>query len=177
MRTKLIGIHGRAGAGKDTVADWLVRERGYVRVSLADPMKRFCAEVFGFSEEQLWGPSEHRNAPDARWDGLTPRHALQQLGTEWGRAMHPDVWVRYAIATAQRWAPSPVVISDVRFQNEVDAIVAAGGCVIEVRRPGLASVGEHVSEAGGLTGVAEVVQNAGTLEDLHSRLAALEVLR
>src|SRR5262249_21718742 len=126
----VIGICGRAGAGKDTAADVLVKEFGFVKVSLADPLKRICREVFAFTEEQLWGPSECRNEPDKRYrrrpsgydangrpidkcgclrenkrafmdaedyrdhlpcpavfsgdEFLTPRHALQQLGTEWG---------------------------------------------------------------------------------------------
>lgn len=147
------GNKGSAGAGKDTVADRLVAKHGFVRIGFADPMKRFLAEVFDFSEEQLWGPSEKRNAPDERYlqghrniydsesirvaeDGrflaqilaesegrvaseeelrkgeeenfekesctyLTPRHALQQLGTEFGRACYEDVWVAYAMRVAQ----------------------------------------------------------------------------
>ena len=96
----LIGIAGRAGAGKDTVADILVKQAGYVKVALADPMKRACAEWFEWSAETLWGPSEKRNEPHDRLGGLTARKALQTLGTEWGRACYENVWVDYAIRTA-----------------------------------------------------------------------------
>lgn len=146
----IIGMCGRAGAGKDEVADVLVKECGFMRVSVADPLKRFCREVFGWTDEQLWGASHLRNQPDARWGGLTPRHALQMLGTEWGRAMHPDVWIAYALRTCndpdQRY-----VIPDVRFANEADAIRNHGGKVIEVHRAGQDLTGAaaaHVSEAG-----------------------------
>ena len=97
---KLIGIAGRAGAGKDTVADILVKQAGYVKVALADPMKRACAEWFEWGAETLWGPSEKRNEPHDRLGGLTARKALQTLGTEFGRACYENVWVDYAIRTA-----------------------------------------------------------------------------
>ena len=184
----IIGILGKAGSGKDTAADFMVAQHGFVKVAVADPLKRICREVFDFSEEQLFGPSEKRNEPDRRYlrwmadiphmltedakkefpDGnvpqyLTPRHALQQLGTEWGRACYENVWVDYALRVAKKvmfgqefkthdkqnydqclglydWNESPmkpirgVVIPDVRFKNEVKAIRAAGGRVIRMRR-------------------------------------------
>jgi dephospho-CoA kinase len=74
----IIGIAGHVGAGKDAAASVLVREFGYVRVGLADPLKQICKEVFRFTSEQLWGSSEARNAPDERYpNGLTPRRALR----------------------------------------------------------------------------------------------------
>lgn len=144
----LLGIAGLAGSGKDTVANMLVERFAFTKVSLADPLKRICKDVFDFTDEQLWGPSEHRNAPDARWDGLTPRYALQQLGTEWGRRMHPDVWVRYMIRSAQA-QKADVVTADVRFPNELEAIHAAGGKVWKIIRPNAGLEGEaatHSSE-------------------------------
>ena len=36
-------------------------EKGFVKVALADPMKRFVLNAFGLTKEQLWGPSEARN--------------------------------------------------------------------------------------------------------------------
>lgn len=149
----IVGITGRAGSGKDTVADVLVKEQGFMRVSLADPLKRFCSEVFGWSlaaDGPLHGPSHLRNRPDARWGGLTPRHALQTLGTEWGRTMHPDVWIAYALRVCSD-PDARYVIPDVRFDNEAAAIRNHGGTVIEVWRPGVrleGAAGEHVSEAG-----------------------------
>lgn len=62
----IVGVSGQIGSGKDTVADRFV-DKGYAKVSLADPMKRFANLVFGFTEEQLWGPSDCRNAVDDRY--------------------------------------------------------------------------------------------------------------
>jgi hypothetical protein len=173
---RIIGLSGRAGAGKDTVADILVRERGYTKIALADPLKRACRKFFAgrMTAEHLWGPSEKRNEPIPELGGLTARKALQTLGTEWGRACYPDVWVdlclatitdlqslwencgwfpyyaQYGILREDRYIceirPNPLfVISDVRFLNELEAIRAAGGEVWRVIRG---------SEDGGLQGEA-----------------------
>lgn len=228
----IIGIAGTAGSGKSTVADHLVAEHGFIAVNLADPIKRFCREVFDFSEEQLWGPSEKRNEPDKRYlrwmaniphmltedakkefqEGkvpqyLTPRHALQQLGTEWGRACYENVWVEYALRVATKILqkhryysarsglapndigadgyytpeggdlPRGVVIPDVRFKNEVDAITKAGGKIWRVHRKaaGLAgAAGQHQSEQELDTIPAEQfsiqIYNDGTLDELYSMI-------
>ena len=110
-----------AGAGKDEVAKRLQEKHKFTPMAWADPMKRFCQEVFGFSDEQLWGGSELRMLPDQRYprptdrplDGsanvtvhdleyLTPRYALQTLGTGWGRSCYERVWVDYGVRQAKR---------------------------------------------------------------------------
>jgi hypothetical protein len=65
--SNLIVLSGEAGAGKDSVADILVDSHGYEKFSLSTEMKVFCGKVFGFSDDQLYGPSNFRNAPDPRW--------------------------------------------------------------------------------------------------------------
>jgi hypothetical protein len=369
----IIGLCGPAGSGKDTAADFLVKNHGFVKVAFADPLKRICKDVFAFTDGQLWGPSEKRNAPDKRYprndryiyptapagslwfpvggghtlindddveevsfhkwcvnnkeegkktayirrtldslklhqlllgeappghvidhingDGLdnrranlrfctqaenhaneskrvggtsvfkgvgfdaarqkwsakitvagetknlgrfdqevdaalaydkaatgefgeyartnaklflTPRYALQQLGTNWGRDCYPDVWVDYALRTASRLLaddqdstagvnyysqqsgllfvgglpkPEGVVISDVRFKNEVRAINAASGAVIRIKRPTTLSgaAAAHLSETESSTIPANYfsfeIDNSGTLEELE-RLTA-----
>jgi hypothetical protein len=182
----LVGISGQAGSGKDTCADYLIKNYGFVRVAFADPMKRFVQDVFDFTDEQIWGPSEKRNAEDLRYfrgDGrmphhLSPRLALQTLGTEWGRDCYPNVWVEYAIRVHEKlqgggyaydqrrglytvsylmnaetspmlWPRTNVVISDVRFKNEVEGIRKAGGCLVRVIREGAhgdVGVKGHASE-------------------------------
>lgn len=198
----IIGVIGLARSGKDTTADWLVRERGFCKVALADPIKRYCMDAFGFTEYQLWGGG--RDVPDLRWERpggecLTPRHALQQLGTEWGRSMHPSVWVRKAISTAERilvcgdgysqerglnplgWVddePVGVVIPDVRFLNEAAAIRAAGGRLVRVTRPGYkgldGAAADHMSEREAssmlLLSDDRELTNAGSLEAFYAKL-------
>lgn len=112
----IIGISGPAGSGKDTFADMLLENDGFVRLSLADPIKRFAMDVWEFSETQLWGPSEHRSIPDTRYEickspnyieYLTPRKVLQHLGTEGCRSVDEDVWIRYALRIANFLLENP----------------------------------------------------------------------
>lgn len=158
---RMLGLVGLAGSGKSTVAKLLCAHFNCVEISLAEPLKRFCKEVFDFTDDQLYGPSECRNASDPRYlrdtcaicdggDGsacvcpagsagpkyLTPRYALQQLGTEWGRDCYHDIWADLGVRKANAVAATGAlpVISDVRFLNEAAAIRAAGGEVWRVFR-------------------------------------------
>ena len=73
----IIGLIGRTidpqfnvstqGAGKDTVAAMMREIAGVRRVAFADPLKHFLQRVYGFTDAQLWGASEYRNAPDTRY--------------------------------------------------------------------------------------------------------------
>lgn len=211
----IIGILGVAGAGKDTAADFLVRDHGFTKVALADPLKRLARDVFAFTDDQLWGPSAARNAPDERyprdhsyayidadndlyecascgdrivdWQAekvigvggcfLTPRYALQTLGTEWGRHCYSNVWVEYALRVAGQLYNA--VVSDLRFKNEVDAFRKAGAKLIRIVRPGAGlagSAGRHVSEAEQESipdsAFDAIIVNDGTLEDLERKMRA-----
>ncbi len=197
----IVGIVGKAGSGKDTVACVLRDYAPVSIVSLADPMKRFCRDVYGFSEAQLWGPSELRNIVDPRL-GISPREALQSLGTTWGRALYENTWIDLALRVARsiangrcyerayglislnltRGAPPErhTVIPDVRFRNEVDAIRNTGGRVLQVVRPRaglIGAAGAHISETEqdsfALEDFAAVIQNTGTLEALEAQVGDL----
>jgi hypothetical protein len=201
MKTKLIGLLGQAGSGKDTVADMICELTlgsyvnltlgSYVnRLALASPIKAFCSKVLDFTDVQLWGPSEERNKPDPRYiraDGvpLTPRHALQQLGTEWGRACHPNIWIDYAIRQAETSDAFITLITDCRFVNEAKAIRAAGGEVWRIVRPAatLAAIagGDHASERemqsfSMAALVTREIDNSVSLADLHAHVRAALVL-
>lgn len=179
--TWLTRRRGSAGAGKDEAARQLVAAHNYVPLAFADPLKRILKDVFEFTDDQLWGPSENRNKEDPRYPrtvfgenplvhskedptpvGLTVRHALQTLGDGWGRnECYQNVWAEYAIRVATKLTTgkygydqklglyelnvpgSPmligpprtdVVITDLRYQNEAEAVRKAGGKLVRVKR-------------------------------------------
>jgi len=171
----MIGISGRRGAGKDAIADVFVKEFGFWRIGLADPMKRFFLNEEVFTKDQLFGPSANREEVDPRWD-KSARQALQTLGTEWGRSFCEDLWVQILIRDAhriQRLEGRSIVVTDCRFKNELDALKGAGAFLVRVVRPWktlLEGVDEHASETS-LDDVPDsefdhVITNDGTLEDL-----------
>ena len=139
----IIGICGFIGAGKDTVADYLVNFHEYRRESFANSLKDAVAQVFGWDRTLLEGRTaqarEWREQRDEWWSqrlgkNITPRWVLQYWGTEVCRAgFHDDIWIA-SLENKLRHSQDHVVISDCRFPNEILAIKRTGGQVIRVVR-------------------------------------------
>ena len=103
--------------------------------------------------------------------GVSARHLLRTLGTEWGReCVSPTVWLDVWLAKALR--KSFVVVDDVRFKNEADLIHLLGGQMWRITRPGVVRNTEHASEGGldGWTHFTCDIVNAGTISDLLNGL-------
>jgi hypothetical protein len=148
---RIIGLCGAAGVGKSYIANMLGKNENFVERSFAKTLKEAAAVIFDFSHEQLYGPSEKRNEPDPRWaregrEPLSPREALQVLGTEIARQLHDDVWIRAGMRAMD--PNTRYVFPDVRFNNEARAIRDMGGVVVKVCREGTKSVRAHASEQG-----------------------------
>jgi hypothetical protein len=140
----IIGFVGLIGAGKDTAADYLVNTHGFRRDSFANTLKDAVAHVFGWDRTLLEGRTkearEWREQVDPWWSTrlgmpkLTPRWILQHWGTDVCRvAFHDDIWIA-SLENKMRKTSDNIVISDVRFPNEIKAIHNAGGRVIRVKR-------------------------------------------
>jgi hypothetical protein len=138
----VIGLVGFAGSGKGTVADYLVTKHNYTKMAFADPLKDAVSVIFGWPRLMLEGDNEpsrlFRERADPFWtekfgDTFTPRIALQKLGTESGRnVFHQDIWV-YALEKRIKEHQN-VVVADVRFPNEIEAIIKWGGHILRVKR-------------------------------------------
>lgn len=175
----LVALTGSKGCGKSTIAEYWPRP--HACLALADPMKAFCEQLWPDYRGALYGPSELREAHTLhrRADGrpLTMRHALQQLGTEWGRACDPEVWIRYALRRVPvLQTQGDVLITDCRFRNEAEAVLAAGGQVWCITRLGHDPYDTHPSEAGEAADLAtHWFSNEGPLSELRATL--LEAIR
>jgi hypothetical protein len=185
---KLIGIHGRARTGKDTVGKYLhdTHDNTY-KLAFADPLKKAAAMMFGIPEDAFWD-DDTKEQIDTFWN-VSPRQIAQFFGTDMVRenvnklipSVGQDFWV-YRMAhclnglgdQVEYDADDVVVISDVRFQNEYDWITAQGGIIIHLTRQGadgMVGIPSHASEAG-ISFTAEhltyTLDNNGTLEELYA---------
>lgn len=168
----VVAFTGRAGSGKTTAADQLVK-RGWARVKFADPLKDMMRALLAASgmpadeiERRIEGDLKEQPEPILR--GRSPRYAMQTIGTEWGRDLIcGDMWTGIAQARIQAHlqAGQSVVIDDCRFDNEADVVRALGGLIVELQaRGGIA--GTHQSERGVTADI--VHQNDGSLAELLS---------
>ena len=190
----LVGFCGRAGSGKDACADHLCNERGFIKYAFAEPLKKGCQILFGLRDDQIYGDS--KEIVDSRY-GKSPRQILQYIGTDVIRANYgEDFWIKhFKNFFEQQMQVSPIgdrniVVSDIRFQNEVDTINTLGGVVYFIDRkrsdpqnisssprPGGFSsytrtpFSGHVSEAAeSLTGYDSVIHNHQSLGSLYQTI-------
>ena len=207
----IVGVCGFQGSGKDTVADYLVNVHGFRRISFAGTLKDAVSAIFGWDRELLEGRTKEsrdwREKVDKWWANklnmphLTPRWVLQYWGTEVARkAFHDNIWihsVEYKLVNIS----DNVVISDVRFPNEIKSIKDAGGMIIRTHRgpdPEWYRAAEivnkgpttnlswasnkafldnykiHVSETSWIgTDFDAILDNDGTIDDLYSQINQL----
>lgn len=136
----IIGLVGFISSGKGTVGD-LLESKGFYKDSFATPLKDACSVMFGWPRELLEGDTEvsrsWREQQDSFWSekfgyDFSPRLALQLMGTEAGRdVFHKDIWV---ISLLNRSKNKDVVVTDVRFKNEIEYIQNNGGIVVRIKR-------------------------------------------
>lgn len=140
----VIGVVGIAGSGKTLVSKHLVAKHGFKRLRFAGPLKEMLKAGLGLTDEQLDGAL--KTQPIRELGGVTPRHLMQTLGTDWGRRLvHADLWTNRLRSILGEHEDGLFVVDDVRFANEAACIRSAGGSLWKVVRPGLA-VGSHASE-------------------------------
>lgn len=158
---KIIGLSGYARSGKDAAADVLVKEAGYVRVAFADKLREMVYALNPIVQQRF-----HMTASleeDSRvvyvqdvidaygWDGYKEtvfgpeiRRLLQRMGTEAGReTLWDSIWIDAALTGLPEDAK--VVVTDVRFPNEAQAIIERGGTLLRIERAG---VGPATAEDG-----------------------------
>lgn len=131
MKPHIVGIAGKRGAGKSVASGYLMSQFGFTNVKFAGPLKDMMRAV-GLTEEEVEGYLKEQ--PCELLMGRTPRHAMQTLGTEWGRNMiHEHFWTNLWVQRAMQHRL--VVADDCRFPNEFQAIRSNGGKIIWIDRP------------------------------------------
>lgn len=179
---KFIGIAGKKGSGKTTLADRLVAPQFHYRFSFADPIRDACSVLFDdlcINDLALdWMATDKKAIIPSL--GKSRRHIEQTLGTEWGRQLiHPEIWVILMRARLLSFVKSYpmtklIVIDDVRFEDEAAFIRSMGGTIIHLHRPSLQEVDPHASEAGiKFYECDEVLENVGDILTMHKLIEAI----
>jgi hypothetical protein len=152
----IIALSGKKHSGKSTVVGHLKKMliSGYVENNFADTLKIIVfrtlvpVEIISSSDTPIEWIDNHKlyELPC----GLTVRQALQVLGTDVFRAMWEPVWInawKHRLPPSEGpKSPGTVLVGDVRFPNEVEAVQALGGKVIRLTRAPFAVEDQHSSE-------------------------------
>ena len=139
----LIGLSGKAGSGKSTAADYLTGAHGYVQFAFAGALKEMVQTAFHFTDDQM---TFRKEAVDHRF-GKSPRWCLQHLGTEVLRGIWPEIWIwhlrRDILGFLSHNGQRPIVVTDVRFRDEAEALMRMGAVLVRIERD------EEMRSAGG----------------------------
>jgi len=170
----IIGLSGYAQSGKDTTAELLCLNYKYKRQSFADPMRQ-ALMIINPKLDSITRLSEY--VDDYGWEiakqNPEVRRLLQVFGTDFGRKMlGADVWVKMLMDKLNY--EDRVVISDVRYPNEAEAIRKLGGSVWRINRRNHSAVNGHPSEHAMDNYMFNyVIYNDGTLDDLSDEVFML----
>lgn len=127
----IIGIFGKKGHGKDTIADYLVNYHNFHKLTYAEPIKKICKEIFSLSEDQL---NNHtlKEEIDPRWN-KSPRQIMQLIGTDlFRKTFSEDIWVNILCEKAKKLLleGKNIVISDIRHSNELEKLFTLSNHVL-----------------------------------------------
>lgn len=155
-------INARAGAGKDTVADYLVRKYNFTKITFATPIYEIAYKYFNMQYKD--------------------RNLLQQIGQSM-RKIDNDIWVNYAFRVADNY--ENVVISDCRQENEflmgmlkdyvpirvnadldkrIERLISRDGLTPDIK------LFEHKAETGADNFMYNEIDNNGTVEELYEKI-------
>ena len=182
----IIGISGKAGSGKDTVAKMLevlyanpdisyedFSNRKYKNfadiqiVHFADSLKETTQVLFRIGEWET--NTQEGKKTTINWIGKTVRELLQGVGQGLRDAIDPNLWIKVLFANTENW--SNYIIADVRYPNEIKAIKERNGILLRIDRKG-AGAGNHSSEIA-LDDYKEWdvhIENNGSIEDLFEAM-------
>jgi len=182
----LIGVAGKIGSGKSTVAKYLVEKYGFIEISFAEPLKKACQNLFLFNDNQVFGTQLEKATADDRWFGKSPRDILQYVGTNLLRdqmykiipELGKDIFIhRMELWYSQEIKKTPninVVISDLRFPNEAEFIKKNNGICIQIDRHIKDFATTHISENSTQNiDFTYIVDNSSDLDSLHIKIDSI----
>lgn len=171
----IIGLTGYAQSGKDTVANYLVKQHGFTRIAFADKIRDMLYEM----NPIVNGEPLQITVDVEGWDKAKQRPSirllLQNLGVAARKHIDEDIWINSALLSSD--LNKDIVITDVRFLNEADRILFYSKMtgqtaeIWRIERPGVTAVNGHVSEHDMANyEVDQVFINNGSIEDLEQSI-------
>lgn len=150
MASHVVGMMGLKESGKDTFAGRLVKEHGFTRLAFADALKDLALDIDPIVDASSYSAMRLSELVEGvGWNQAKKtrevRRLLQDLGVSVRARVDEDVWVSI-LARAASWIPGPVVVTDVRFRNEVTWVSGQGGPLVRVIRNDQVNTDPHVSE-------------------------------
>jgi dephospho-CoA kinase len=173
----IVGLIGKKGHGKDTFADYLVKEYGFVKLSFAEPLKRVCKELFLLTDRQLYDCHEKEKV-DERW-GKSPRQLMQIIGTDILRKYYDeDIWVNLLLKNMEQNLNKNIVICDIRHPNELDAVMSFQKSqdvkIYRIERDNYTISDSHITENFQLENNSiEIIKNNNNLDCLYQKIKTL----
>lgn len=165
--------------GKTTVAHYLQEVHGFRRVPFAGSLKAMMRPLLmdiGYDLVEIEKLENGDKTQIIPGTDRTLRHLYQTLGTEWGRnSVDPNVWVNVwqkKVALMERTFRN-IVVDDMRFPNELEAVLDMGGEAWMIERDSAPAAPAHASE-GGLSDYLfpVTIDNNGSLEGLYAGVDA-----
>ena len=173
----IIGLSGKKGSGKSTVAEYLHRRlEGSARLPFAFKLKGLAQDCFGATLTQVYGSEEKKNEVTAC--GYSGRDLMQKIG-EAMRGIWPDCWIyAWEAEVVSIWEQNgtafPVIVEDVRYENEVARIRKMGGIVIRLTRAPYVDAHGSETELDGYAGFDAVIRNERmTVEETCAEVLAV----
>lgn len=168
----IIGITGKAGSGKNLCSEIIEKQLKSVEsLAFAEPLKEAAKILFNFNDNQLHNLKEKEEI-DTRWD-KSPRQIFQWLGGLLRKDIDKNFFIEHMKQRIENSYAHFIVVTDVRFLNELELIKSMGGKVIKIVRPNAKTTeySDDVSEKGIDDELVDVlIINDGTVEDLSDKI-------
>jgi len=145
---KIIGLSGYSRSGKDTLADRFEQRHGFYKISLADPIRQALYSLDPNIDYQGYRVNLKQIVDAEGWEALKEhsfeyRPLIQRMGMTARQLWGEDFWVERLF----EWEiAGHIIVPDVRFRNEADAIRERGGKIWRIERPGVSPTNGHLSE-------------------------------
>jgi len=160
----IIGLVGKQGAGKDVVGDYLVANHAYFKTAFANPIKNKICEMLNITLEEYDVFKRSMWASTSSLNSFIGRELVVGVGAIM-REVNENRFIEYVNENLTE----NTVITDVRFENELDYIESVGGVILKIERPGIKEF-KHHTECIADREFEHVISNNSTLHSLYKQI-------